>query len=290
MSHTQNTIASAPVSRLRSAVPQHDRADAFRTPVNELLVQLSAASLAEVMRYAERVSLDRRQVLQERHTPLRYVYFIEGGAASLLAKAGGDRAYVEIRTLGLRDFVGLSPLHGVDTSPHRCAVQVAGHALRLRTADFDRLLRKLPELRTILHSYAHEVFVHSAQLVACNTRHSLRQRLARWLLVASDRLRSDKIEFTHDGLSRAIAVRRAGVTTEMGRLEQAGLVRKTRGAILIVDREGLENASCSCHRMLRATNSPARHSIRAVHEATRGRSSGSGESLDKKRPVVHATA
>ena len=113
-----------------------------RAAINGLLAQLSAGGLAQVLQPAERVSLEKRQVIQERHTSLRYVYFIERGVASLLAKAGGDRANVEIRTLGIRDFVGLPLLHGADTSPHRCTVQVAGEALRLRATEFGRLLEK----------------------------------------------------------------------------------------------------------------------------------------------------
>lgn len=248
-------------------VPEQPATSAAGTPINELLRQLPSESLAGVLRCAERVSLDRRQVIQERQTALRYVYFIESGVASLVARAGGDRTNVEIRTLGIRDFVGLPPLHGVQMSPHRCTMQVAGEALRICVADFDGLLNELPEFRKLLLRYAHDVFVHSAQLVACNTRHTLRQRLSRWLLVASDRLHTDRIDLTHDGLSRAIAVRRAGITTEMGRMEEAGLIRRGRGSIQIVDRDGIENLSCSCHRILRGMSSAPHQSRDARRRA-----------------------
>jgi hypothetical protein len=107
--------------------------------------------------------------------------------------------------------------------------------------------------------YVHAALIHSSQLVACNTKHTLRQRLARWLLIVSDRLQSNDIALTHDVLGRAIAVRRAGVTTEMGRMEQAGLIRRHRGSISIIDRSGLESASCSCYRVLRVTANACRH-------------------------------
>jgi CRP-like cAMP-binding protein len=242
--------------------------------VNALLCQLSTSGISAVLRCAERVALERRQVIQERHTALKYAYFIESGAGILLAKAGGDWASVEIRTLGARDFVGLPLLLGVEQSPHHCTIQLAGEALRLRGSDLDRLLTELPEFRGLMLRYAHEVFVHSSQLVACNTRHNLKQRLSRWLLVASDRMDSDQIDLSPDGLSRAIAARRTGVTTEMGRMEQAGLIGRAGGSILITDRDGLENASCSCHRVLRAAGGrfePAAGEARTLRPITENR-------------------
>jgi CRP-like cAMP-binding protein len=260
--------SASPPSSSSNLLAQRIPAVVPPTPINELLVQLSAESLAVISRLAERVSLGRRHVIQERHTTMKHVYFIESGVAALFAKAGGDRANVEIGTLGTRDFVGLDLVHGVETSSHRCAMQVAGEALRLRAADFGYLLSQIPEFRFLLLRYAHVVFIHSSQLVACNARHSLSQRLARWLLVASDRLGSDTVESTPEALSRAIAVRRAGVIHEMQRLEQAGLVRRRGDTVSIVNREGLENISCSCHRVLRAASATLRKPGRLPHHTT----------------------
>jgi CRP-like cAMP-binding protein len=172
--------------------------------------------------------------------------------ASIFARAGSDSVNVEIRTLGAGDFVGIPLVLGAQLSPHRCTVQVAGDALRLTAGDFAALLDGFPELRRILFSYVHAALIYSSQLVACNTRHPLSARLARWMLFASDRLQSDEIALTHDAVGRAIAVRRAGITTEMGRMEQAGLIQRHRGRVSIMDRAGLEKASCSCYRVLRA--------------------------------------
>jgi CRP-like cAMP-binding protein len=94
--------------------------------------------------------------------------------------------------------------------------------------------------------------VHTAQLAVCNSRHSLQQRLARWLLVAQDQLGQDEIPLTHQCLSRSLGVRRAGITTAMGQLEAAGLLQGGRGRLRILDREGLEAQSCECHRAIRA--------------------------------------
>ena len=238
---------------------------------NQLVARLSATCQAAVLRHAEPTPLETRQVLQERNARLQNVYLIESGMASMVAKADEGRSTVEVQTLGVHDFVGLPLLHGVEVSPHRCNVRAPGMALRIDAKIFREILAAQPEFRKLLLRYSYEVAVHASQLVACNTRHNLRQRLARWLLVASSRLGADRIDITHDGLSRAIAVRRAGVTTEMGRMEQGGLIRRSRGAILIENRQGLEAASCACHRILRAggTGTPISAQAESRYEALR---------------------
>lgn len=249
-------------------------------PINGILSHLPSECRSRIMARAMLIPLVKRQVMLERNVPPRFAYFIESGAVSLFARAGADRASVEIGTLGGDDFVGIPTVLGVKLSPHRCVVQVPGSALRIYVCDLEALLEEFPELQRALLAYVHAALVHSSQLVACNTTHSLRERLARWLLVASDRLRSDSIPFTHDALSRAIAVRRAGVTTEMGRMEEAGLIGRHRGSISIVNRDGLENVSCSCYRVLRASaNSCASNRQHRI----RSRSDGSP---DSRRPVV----
>jgi CRP-like cAMP-binding protein len=217
---------------------------------NGILKQLSEGCRAEILARSEIVLLNRRQILLERNLPLRFAYFVEGGIMSLFARAGTDRAHVEIGTLGVGDFIGIPIVLGAKNSPYRCVVQVQGSALRIEVDVLTALLESFPDLRRALLAYIHAAIVRSSQLLACNARHSLRERLARWLLVTSDRLQMSQIPLTHDVMSRAIAVRRAGVTTEMGRMEEAGLIRRMRGSILILDPEGLVSVSCSCYRQL----------------------------------------
>lgn len=247
---------------------------------NELLLQLPAECREDIIARAERVFVKRRYVLMERNVPLRYAYFIESGAASMFATAGADRSNIEIRTLGAGDFVGIPLVLGSDMSPQRCTAQVPGEVWRIPAEGLLSLIAETPELRGILLQYVHMDLIHSSQLVACNTRHSLRERLARWLLVASDRLNSAEISLTHQVISCALAVRRAGVTTEIGRMEEAGLIRRHRGCISILDRTRLEDASCNCHRLLRASPSQSawsagprkfpRHFARAQRDAENG--------------------
>jgi CRP-like cAMP-binding protein len=218
---------------------------------NELLGALDEHDVATILPRLERLHLKPRQVLLERNLPAAHAYFIESGAASMLSRVG-DRSWVEVATLGRQDFVGLPIMLGTGRSPHRCVVQVAGEALRIGADELLKAMDELPALRQILLAYVQSRMVQGAQLVACNTRHSLAERLARWLLSAHDRLEGDVIPLTHQCLGRSLGVRRAGITTAVGRMEKAGLIRRGRGQLLIVDREGLERTSCECYRAIRA--------------------------------------
>jgi len=218
---------------------------------NGILRALPAAILQELRPLLQRVPLKRRQVLHERNLPLTHAYFIERGLASLLARAG-DSCALEVGTLGHRDLAGLPLVLGTNRTPHRCVVQVAGEALRIGAEDLRLAMGNSPCLRQLLFGYVQATTVQSTHLVVCNTHHSLRQRLARWLLFASDRLDGNEIALTHQFLARALGVRRAGVTTAMGRMEEDGLVHRGRGRVVILNRAGLELLSCDCYRAIRA--------------------------------------
>lgn len=233
----------------------HGRVAAFSPPGlpvrNALLSALDQSALEELLPHLERVPLKRRQVLQERNLPLTHAYFVERGVASLLSRAG-ERGSVEVGTLGAKDFVGLPILLGTLRSPHRCVVQVAGEALRIGAEPLQRVMDEIPRLRALLFRYVQAAMVQSAQLVVCNTRHSLNERLARALLLTYDRLGEREVPLTHQCLSRLLGVRRAGVTTAVGQMERAGLIRRGRGRLVIADPERLHAASCECYRAIAA--------------------------------------
>ncbi|WP_376771061.1 Crp/Fnr family transcriptional regulator [Microvirga soli] len=239
-----------PAAQLKSVHAPPSRLD--KGPVrNGLLNTLSAEVLEELQPYLERVVLKRRQVLYERNLPIAHVYFIERGLASLLARSG-DQSTLEVGTLGHMDFVGIPLVLGTARTPYRCVVQVPGEALRITAEDLRRVLSGIPSLHQLLLRYIQVRTVQSTQLVVCNTRHTLKQRLARWLLFAQDRTHGNELPLTHQFLGRALGVRRAGVTTAMGRMEETGLLHRGRGRIVILDRAGLESEACDCYRTLRA--------------------------------------
>jgi CRP-like cAMP-binding protein len=173
---------------------------------------------------------------------------------SHLEARAGDCLPVEIRTLGRKDFIGIPLILGMRVSPHDCKVRVRGQALRLKAQDFITLIRQNLEIERLLLAYVQASLIHSAQLVACNSRHNLRQRLARWLLVARDRFGSDEISLTHRCIAQALAVRRAGITTAIGEMESAGMIRCARGRVVIVDEKSLEQTSCECQRIIRSVH------------------------------------
>ncbi len=218
---------------------------------NQVLANLSPESRDEIERYLDRVVLSPRQVLAERNHDIAYAYFIESGAASLSVTAEGCGS-VEIITLGRGDFAGFPLVLGTRRSPHRCVMQVGGHALRIKSDHLIELINSNEDLRRVLLQHVQIMMIQSSQLIACNIRHELKQRLPRWLLETSDKLSSDEVPVTHDTAAYALGVRRAGITTAIAKLEQDGLVVHRRGHVTIVDREGLERVSCDCHRVVKS--------------------------------------
>jgi len=216
---------------------------------NELISRLSGLARRALLEKCERVSLSKRQVLYDRGIPLRYAYFIESGGCSVTTRAG-DSLPVEIHTLGRKDFVGVPLILGMRISPHRCTVQVRGQALRIPSDDLIWLIKRDTELEKLLLGYVQAILIHSSQLSACNSRHTLHQRLARWLLVAGDRLGSREVPFTHSYIANALAVRRAGVTVALGDMARQGVVRCQRAGVVITDAAQLRTMSCDCHNVI----------------------------------------
>lgn len=216
---------------------------------NDLIRRLPYRSRSLLVGRCDDVRLNPRQMLQERHLPLQYAYFLERGAASLTARAG-DCLSVEIQTVGAKDFIGIPLILGMRVSPHRCVVQVPGRALRIEADVLLELVRRDIEIQKLLLWYVQAILIQSSQLAACNSRHSLQQRLARWLLVTQDKLSSHQIPFTHRCMAQALGVRRAGITSTMGEMEARGIIKRGRAQIEILDSSRLEELSCRCHRVI----------------------------------------
>lgn len=223
---------------------------------NELVSRLSTSSRCRLLDSCETVPLGKGQVLYDRGTPLRYAYFIESGGCSVTTRAG-DCLPVEIHTLGVKDFVGVPLVLGMHVSPHRCSVRVPGQALRISSDQLISLIKRDVELEKVLLGYVQAILIHSSQLSACNSRHTLHQRLARWLLVASDRLASREVPFTHSYIANALAVRRAGVTVALGDMVREGVISCHRAGMVVADVTRLKAISCDCQNIiLSAHNRP----------------------------------
>jgi CRP-like cAMP-binding protein len=232
---------------------------------NELVARLSATSRSRLLDICETVPLRKGQVLHDRGTPLQYAYFIEAGGCSVTTRAGNCLP-VEIHTLGMKDFVGVPLVLGIHVSPHRCSVRVPGQALRIPSEQLIPLIKRDVELEKLLLGYVQATLIHSSQLSACNARHSLHQRLARWLLVASDRLGSLEVPFTHSYIASALAVRRAGVTVALRDMVCEGAIKCRRAGLVVMDSARLKAMSCDCQSIILSAHNRARPApLRIVH-------------------------
>jgi CRP-like cAMP-binding protein len=217
---------------------------------NHLLARLPPVELAWIMPRLERVELTLRHLLQRPEQVITAVYFPESGWISLIQLLS-DGGAAEVGHAGREGMLGLPLLFGVDTSSVEGMVQAPGTALRMGAEDFRAALEHCPAFRALLLRYALAFNEEVAQTAACNGRHVLEQRLARWILMAHDRSDGDEFPMTQEFLAMMLCVHRPGVTAAIGRLQRGGNIRPGRGRIAVTDREGLEEAACECYGMVR---------------------------------------
>jgi CRP-like cAMP-binding protein len=175
----------------------------------------------------------------------------------LLTKTEGQRA-IETGLIGYEGMVGIALALGVTVSPTCTLVQAGGTALRMSAAYFDGELGRCPQLQRELYRYACVEMAQARQTVACVASHLFEQRLACWLLMTSDRLKSPDIELTQKCLGTILDVRRVSVTQASSSLQSRNLIAYVRGKIRIVDRKGLEAASCACYSSIGALHMACR--------------------------------
>lgn len=212
---------------------------------NQILAVLPEADFMMIAPSLARVSLDTGETLFHAHEVIRHVYFVESGLVSLLSLLE-DGAAIEVGITGREGAAGVSVLLGADTSVHTAVVQTGGEALRVRAGDAREAFRRSEALRDRVLAYARLLLAYTSQTAACNTVHTVEERLARWLLIARQRLESDRLPLTHEFLSHMLGVRRSGVTVAIGILQRAGLIEHRRGHVEVADVEGLRAAACEC--------------------------------------------
>jgi CRP-like cAMP-binding protein len=222
---------------------------------NRLLRALSPESYARLTSSMDAITLALGEVLYEANAPIKHAYFIQRGVASLVAPVDqGERGWervVEVGTIGNEGMVGLPLALGTDREPVRAFIQVPDGAWRIRASDLIRALDEVDGLRSLVLRYAQTFMSQIGQGSACNRAHTIGERCARWLLMTHDRVGEDEFTLTHEFLAAMLGVRRAGVTVAAGMLQKAGLIRYARGNITVIDRVGLEAASCPCYATIR---------------------------------------
>ena len=217
---------------------------------NTLLAALPEAELKRWMPLLEAFDLPLGFVLHEPGKTLKYVYFPTTAIVSLLyVLENGSSA--EIAVVGYEGIVGVSLFMGGDSTPSRAVVQSAGASFRLDAqaikAEFER---SGPVLHLLLR-YTQALLTQMAQTAVCNRHHSLDQQLCRWLLMSLDRLKGSELVMTQELIANMLGVRREGVTESALKLQEAGLIRYTRGRISVLDRQGLEKRTCECYAVVK---------------------------------------
>jgi CRP-like cAMP-binding protein len=216
---------------------------------NRLLSALSQQRYASLFSNLQLAHLPRSKVLYHVGDTVSHCFFVISGMISLLAVTE-DGSAAEISIIGNEGFVGISALLGVNKAPYEVEVQIPGRALQVRTGIVVAEFKRGGPLQDLTLRYAHSLISQISQSTACNTFHTINQRLARWLLISRDRINSDTIRLTHQALSHMLGASRTTVTEAANLLKANGLIDYHRGSIQIINRRELERAACECYRMV----------------------------------------
>ena len=214
-----------------------------------MLATLSPKRFRQLERGLEKVELHLGQVLQEPGSQARHVYFPNDCLISLVVATGGT--HLEVGMVGKESMLGIPLALGQPTSPVRALVQGEGSAMRMSAARFAKELKHNGDLKRGIDRCTYIAMTTAMQIAACNNKHVLTSRLARWLLMVRDRLGRDEFRMTQEFLAVMLGVRRAGVTGAAGALQRRGLIRYHRGNVRILELKGLRAASCACYHAIR---------------------------------------
>jgi CRP-like cAMP-binding protein len=214
------------------------RSIGLKTPNNHLLSALSPADFALLKGRLSPVRLDLRRPLEDANKPIRHIYFPEDGIVSVVAECTRDRQS-EVGLIGREGMTGINVVMGNNRSPHLSYIQVAGHGQRMKSGDLREAMQQSASMRNCFLHFAQAFMVQTAHTAVANGRANIEERLARWLLMAHDRLEGNQLPLTHEFVALMLSVRRAGVTIALQRLSRDGLVTAKRGIIVVKNRAGL---------------------------------------------------
>jgi CRP-like cAMP-binding protein len=198
----------------------------------------------------EQIPCEREQVLLDVDSSLDHVFFPDSGVVSVVA-VYADGSIIEMATVGREGCTGFQAILGAKESSVRFLVQIPGSAVKMSRTAFTRAVKSMPAFRNLMYAYVHAFLEQVLVSVACNGSHSLRERLARWLLMMRDRSDDDTLRITQSLLAEMLGVHRPTITNAVRELEGADLIAPARRQITILDRQGLMRASCECYQLVR---------------------------------------
>jgi CRP-like cAMP-binding protein len=215
---------------------------------NKILGALPHDELARILPHVVSIQLERGEVVYLPGDRIRYVYFPSDGLFSLRCTCSSGST-VEVAMVGNEGIVGL-PVIQNEIIPYEVTAQVRTLAYRIRAEQVQEEFSKGGVLQRGMLLYLNMLIAEISQSSVCYRFHTLERALSRWLLITQDRLSSSCLNITHENISQALGVPRTGVTTAAGSLQRAGLIRYSRGKIVILDRAGLEENACECFRIV----------------------------------------
>ena len=218
--------------------------------INRLLASLPEETYGKLLPHLEGVKLALGQAVYESGGAQGYVYFPTTSIVSLLYVLA-DGASAEIAVTGNEGLVGIALFMGGETTPSRAVVQSAGHGFRLRGEILKREFETGGALQHLVLRYTQALITQMTQTAVCNRHHAVDQQLCRWLLLSLDRLRGNELVMTQELIANMLGVRREGVTEAAGKLQAAGLIKYSRGRIMVLDRARLEASVCECYAVVK---------------------------------------
>jgi CRP-like cAMP-binding protein len=219
-------------------------------PRNRLLLALPPRILKRLMPELELIRCQREQVLMDADSSLDYVFFPDSGVVSVVAVYANGNV-IEMATIGREGCSGVQAIFGAKSSSVRLLVQIPGSAAKMSRTAFTRAMQSMPSFRGLMYAYVQAFLEQVLVSVACNGAHSLKERLARWLLMMRDRGDDDTLQITQNLLAEMLGVQRPSITNAARELERPGLIERGRRQVTILDREGLKKASCECYQLVR---------------------------------------
>jgi CRP-like cAMP-binding protein len=246
----------SPVSGLRpikmggwqSAMSKPQMDHALRT--NQLLDALAPASRERIDPHLEPVVFRLGAMVCDAGGLLKHAYFPRGSVLSLLTVLESGAA-IETANIGREGAFGLFAAMYSRVSFNRCIVQLEGHTVRCPIELLQHEFQVSENVRNLFVSYSETLLSQVQQTVACNAMHSTEERMCRWLLMMHDRAEGEALPYTHEFLSQILGANRKSVTLAAQSMQGAGLISYHRGAIQVLDRAGLERASCECYAIVK---------------------------------------
>jgi CRP-like cAMP-binding protein len=225
--------------------------DLTNWPRNRLLLALSTRNLRQIMPDLEQIRCEPATILLDADSSLDHVFFPDSGVVSVLA-VYADGSTIEMATIGREGCTGIQAVFGAKISSVQFLVQIPGSAAKMARAAFVKALDSMPAFRTLMNAYSQAFLEQVMVSGGCNGAHSLKQRLARWLLMMRDRSDDDALQITQSLLAQMLGVQRPTITNVAQELEAAGLIERGLRQVTIRDRQGLIEASCECYKIVRS--------------------------------------